>query len=103
MNRIYAAFPPSNLSRSGILLHHWASYYRPAEILYFQNTWEEDLTEPERTLILAYLRTNGNIDPVVNKEVLYGLVQNDIFEINEGGHVFVIDLFKRWILKNLPV
>ena len=71
--------------------------------LYFQNTWEEDLTEQERALILAYLRANGNIDPVVNKEVLHGLVQNDIFEMIEGRHVFVIDLFKRWILKNLPV
>ena len=71
--------------------------------LYFQNTWEEDLTEPERALILAYLRANGNIDPVANKEVLHGLVQNDIFEVMDGRHVFVIDLFKRWILKNLPV
>ncbi|MGH7450146.1 MAG: AAA family ATPase [bacterium] len=71
--------------------------------LYFQNTWEEDLTKPERALILAYLRANGSIDPVANKEVLHGLVQNDIFEVIEGRHVFVIDLFKRWILKNLPV
>lgn len=71
--------------------------------LYFQNTWEEDLTEPERALLLAYLRANAEIDPVANKEVLHGLVQNDIFEIIDGRHVFVIDLFKRWILKNLPV
>jgi hypothetical protein len=61
------------------------------------------LTEPERALILAYLCTDGKIDPVVNKEVLYGLVQNDIFEVLDGRHVFMIDLFKRWILKNLPV
>jgi hypothetical protein len=71
--------------------------------LYFQNTWEEDLTEPERALILAYLRANGNIVSLANKEVLHGLVQNDIFEVLDGRHVFVIDLFKRWILKNLPV
>jgi hypothetical protein len=61
------------------------------------------LTEPERALILAYLRMNGNIDSVANKEVLHGLVQNDIFKVLDGRHVFVIDLFKRWILKNLPV
>ncbi len=71
--------------------------------LYFQNTWEEDLTEPERALIIAYLRANENVDPVANKDLLHGLVQNDIFEVLEGRHVFVIDLFKRWILKNLPV
>ena len=71
--------------------------------LYFQNTWLDDLTEPERALIFAYLRADGEIDPVANKEVLHGLVQNDIFEIIDGRHVFVIDLFKRWILKNLPV
>lgn len=71
--------------------------------LYFQNTWEEDLTEPERALLLTYLRANGEIDPIANKEVLHGLVQNDIFEVVESRHVFVIDLFKRWILKNLPV
>jgi hypothetical protein len=35
--------------------------------------------------------------------VLHGLVQNDIFEMVDGRHVFVIDLFERWILKNLPV
>lgn len=71
--------------------------------LYFQNTWEEDLTEPERALILTYLRAKGEIDPVANKEVLHGLVQNDIFEVLNGRHVFVIDLFKQWVLKNLPV
>ena len=40
---------------------------------------------------------------MANKEVLHGLVQNDIFEVVDGRYVFVIDLFKRWILKNLPV
>jgi hypothetical protein len=71
--------------------------------LYFQNTWEEDLTEPERALLLTYLRANGKIDAIANKEVLHGLVQNDIFEVINGRYVFVIDLFKRWVLKNLPV
>jgi hypothetical protein len=61
------------------------------------------LTEPERALILVYLRADGNTDPVAKKEVLHGLVQNDIFAVVDGRYVFVIDLFKRWILKNLPV
>ncbi|MGH7599572.1 MAG: hypothetical protein ACREOI_24720 [bacterium] len=61
------------------------------------------MTEPERVLIFAYLRANGEINPIANKEVLHGLVQNDIFEVLDGRHVFVIDLFKRWVLKNLPV
>lgn len=55
--------------------------------------------------LLAFFSDQINTEtlPFANKEVLHGLVQNDIFEVVEGRHVFMIDLFKRWILKNLAV
>jgi uncharacterized protein len=68
---------------------------------YFANTWREDNSEVEQTVLRAFATGAG--DSVVTTEyqtALQSLVRKEMLERNEGGFRLAVPLFGLWIVKN---
>jgi hypothetical protein len=68
---------------------------------YFANTWREDNSEAEQTVLRAFATGEG--DSVLTAEyqaALQSLCRKEMLERTEDGYRLAVPLFGRWIVKN---
>ncbi len=68
---------------------------------YFANTWREDNSEAEQTVLRAFATGEG--DSVLTAEyqaALQNLSRKEMLERTEDGYRLAVPLFGRWIVKN---
>lgn len=68
---------------------------------YFANTWREDNSEAEQTVLRAFATGKG--DSVLTADyqaAIQSLIRKEILERSEDGYRLAVELFGRWIVKN---
>ncbi len=66
---------------------------------YFANTWREDRSEEERTVLLT-LALQESVPWAEYPTALRNLLNSEILERSGDGYQFTVELFRRWILKH---